>query len=220
MNQTPQMLGDAEAADGSSFYRDDESVDTSPDVTPATFDPKAFLAGVRPTRRSVQVIQHPELVGDMERLAELYAEADEADDDDACDRLAAEFDEVAERFHASKRWFTLEKWSSERIDHFQQETAKGLGLDVGDDDTEVTAEHRRARRILTLHQTAAQIVSPEGVTYDDLDGLFERNEGELNKLVVAMSAANSQQAGAAKVATPGFSLRRSKRTPPPGSRRR
>lgn len=192
--------------------------DTSVEVTPATFDSSAFLAGVRPTRRSVQIIERADLLATMEYWAELYAEADAEDDDAECERIAAEFQAAADAFHGSKRWYTLEKRSSEWQEQFREDTAKAHGLNPGDDaDKNPTAQQRKDRMTLLLHQVAAQIVSPEGTTYDDLAGLYETNEGELSKLIVAMGVANNQQAGAAKVATPGFSLRRSERKGTPGS---
>lgn len=215
MSDTPnlRMLGesdpDLEAAVPESF----QVVDSTPEVTPATFDSSAFLAGIRPTRRSVRIVERADLVGDMERLAQMYNEADAEDDDAECERLAAEFQPVADAFHDSKRWYTVEKRSSEWIEHFREETAETLGLDLESDDKAV-------RRELLIRQVAEQIVAPEGTTYDDLLSLYERNEGELNKLVVATTMANQQTADSAKVATPGFSLRRSEKTTAPGSTKR
>ena len=189
----------------------DEVVDTSPTVTPASFDSSAFLAGVRPTRRSVQVVERADLVGEMEYLAALYMDADAADDDNECERLAAEFQAASDAFHGSKRWYTVEKRSSEWVKHFRATAAEEHDLDD---------EADAGRVDITLRQVAAQIVAPEGTTYEDLRALLDRNEGELNKLVVATTIANSQQATAAKVATPGFSLRRSGKKATPGSTKR
>lgn len=204
-----RMLGEREHDDatGDSFFKD-ESVDTSAHITPQTFNSTEFLAGVRPTRRSVQIVERADLVGDMERLAQLYAEADDADDDAACEALAAEFGDVSAQFHASKRWYTVEKRSSEWVEDFRAKLEKQHSLDFGDG-TDENPGNPRHRRIAMQHQLAEQIVSPEGTTFDDLQGLYERNEGELNKLIVALTVVNTQQATAAKVATPGFSLRRS-----------
>lgn len=223
MSESPSMLGEAQAAPtGEAFHRPDESVDTSlPDVKVEDFDAGAFLAGVRSTRRSVQVVERGDLVGDMERLAHQYADADEADDDAACERIAAEFDKVAAQFHASKRWFTAEKRSGEWVDGFREDVATRLGLDVGDPRANTKdAKEIEARTLVTLHQVAAQIVSPKGVTVEHLQALYEANEGELNKLIAAVAAANRQTASAAKVATPGFSLRRSDSKGTAGSKRR
>ncbi len=202
--------------DLSTFLRD-----TSPEVTPATLDSSAFLAGVRPTRRSVEIVERADLVGDMERLAQLYAEADEADDDEACERLATEFETVSAAFHSSKRWYTVEKRSSEWIEGFREKVITEYDLDPGAWEKRAEgATQKRARMTVLLHQLAAQIVSPSGTSADDLRALYEANEGELNKLLVAMEYANNRIAESAKVATPGFSLRRSERKAAPGSPRR
>ncbi len=220
MSDTPdlRMLGERESGAGEEQDLSAFVKDTSPEVTPATFDSGAFLAGVRPTRRSVQIVERADLLGDMERLAQLYGEADDADDDEACERLHAEFEQVAERFHGSKRWYTVEKRSSEWIEKFRKDTAEEHGLDVGKTGERTDDPDRvRDRMTLVLHQLAAQIVSPAGTTYDDLVGLYDRNEGELNKLLLCMEFANTRTAESAKVAAPGFSLRRSASRPAPRS---
>lgn len=227
MSETPsatQMLGertydtgDDRDAPGAALTRD-ESIDTTPPTTPETFDSSAFLAGVRPTRRSVQIVERADLVSDMEQLQGAYIEADQADDDEACDKIAAAFEQVAAVFHGSKRWYTVEKRSGEWLNKLRDDLIKEHDLDLGDDKGEGgNPEHAK---IATLHQLAAQIVSPTGTTYEDLEALYDHNEGELNKLVIAMTMANSQQATAAKVATPGFSLRRSERKDTRGSSKR
>ena len=213
MSNPDESLADVPQQDLSTFVKD-----TSPEVTAATFSSTDFLAGVRPTRRSVQIVERADLVGDMERLAQLYGEADEADDDESCEKIAAEFEQVAEAFHGSKRWYTVEKRSSEWIDDFRAKVAKDLDLDPGEwDGKSSSPAQKRARMEILLHQLAAQIVAPAGTTRDDLRGLYDRNEGELNKLVLCMEFANAKTAESAKVASPGFSLRRSAATKTPGS---
>ena len=219
MSDTPdlRMLGERESgADSEDLSALVE--DTTPEVTPQTVDAGAFLAGVRPTRRSVRIVERPDLVGDMERLAQLFDEADEADDDAECDRVAAEFEQVAAAFHASKRWYTVEKRSSEWVAKFRKDTCEKLGLDTGPSGEEAVSEaQEHDRSVLILHQLAEQIVDPAGTTYEDLRGLYERNEGELNKLLTCMTMANVRSAESVEVTSPAFGLRRSGRSGTPGS---
>ena len=216
MSDTPDltMLGEA----GPNV--DDLDIrDTTPEITPQTFDSSAFLRGVRPTRRSVQIVERADLVADLERLQGMFNEADEADDDEACERIAAEFEAVAEEFHASKRWYTVEKRSSEWVDHFRERTVEEHGLTLPAKEPR-NADERSAVAEMSLRQLAEQIVAPSGVTYEDLRALYDHNEGELVKLLAAMTMANQQHAGSAQVATPGFSLRRSEKKATAGSSRR
>lgn len=196
----------------------DEPVDTTPPITPETFDSSAFLRGVRPTRRSVQIVERADLVGDLERLQGEFLEADAADDDAECDRIGAEFEQVAQAFHDSKRWYTVEKRSQEWIEKFREDVAKEHNLDLAVKDGKAKSPADRVEAL--LRQLVEQIVAPSGTTYEDLQALYQSNEGELNKLVIAMEMANSQQASAAKVVTPGFSLQRSGRNETPGSSKR
>lgn len=176
-----------------------EVLDTSRDLpAPAGFDLDAWLAGVRPTRRSVRLFASAHLVAEMEQIA---GRVDALPD-------GPEVDALIERFEAMQAeirdgvWWTVEKRSSEWITKTRADAAKRYGLDEDTDE---------GRTALLLHQLAAQIVTPEGVTYAHLRGLLDSNEGELNKLIVAMTMANNQIAEAAKVVGLDFSSRHSGR---------
>lgn len=175
-----------------------EIVDSTPDVgEPEGFDLGAFIAGVRPTRRSVKLYGRADLVGVLEQLAERI---DALPDGPEVDGLIAEAERAQAAFLASGVWFTVEKRSSEWVERFRTDTAARLG---------VSAETPEGRIALLLHQLAAQIVAPAGVTYAHLRALMDTNEGELNKLVVALTAANEQLADRARAVTLDFSQRRS-----------
>lgn len=172
-------------------------IDTTPALPePQDFDLAAFIGGVRPTRRSVRIHARADLIGRLEQIADrIDALPDGAEVDaliDEAERMQAEF--------AAGVWFTIEKRSSEWVKHFRDDTAKTYGLDPESEDGRVS---------LLLHQLAAQIITPSGVTYDHLRAMFDTNEGELNKLIVALTMANEQIAEAAKVVTLDFSRRRS-----------
>lgn len=179
-------------------------IDSTPDVgEPEHFDLGAFIAGVRPTRRSVRLYARADLIGDLERIAERI---DSLPDGAEVDGLVAEAVRLQAEFEASGVWFTVEKRSSEWVEHFRRDAAARLGV------SDETAE---GRIVLLLHQLAAQIVTPVGVTYAHVRALMDSNEGELNKLVVALTAANEQIAERARAVTLDFSQRRSGLTAAP-----
>lgn len=182
-----------------------QTIDTTPVQTPADFSMAAFLEGVRPTRRSVQLFPQAHLIGRLEQLA---ARIEVTDDGPEVDALVDEFEQVKAQFRDGI-WFTVEKRSSEWVDHFREATAKSLGIkNLSQDDEE--AEYSTADAItLALHQVAAQTVAPSGVTYEHLRQLLDTNEGEFRKLLQAMTEANKVLAENAQVLTRDFSLRRS-----------
>lgn len=179
-------------------------VDSTGPVTPEDFDVEAFLAGMRPTRRSVKLYPSAHLVGRMEEIAGLI---EAADPDASVDDLIDEFEACKAAFRDGQ-WWTVEKRSSEWINRFRADAAKALGLDVKAlDDPEQDLNEQRAE--VVLRQVAAQVVVPSGVTYETLRAMIETNEGEVNKLIVAVEFANTQLAESAKVLTLDFSQRRS-----------
>lgn len=190
-----------------------EVVDASAALDAEDFDWEQFLAGARPTRRAVKVYARADLVGRMEEVAAQYR-----DDMPAAQKkkIAAEVTALRDQFESSARWFVAEKRSSDWVKTFRKDTAARLGLDVGDEseDADVTDEQQAARRRVTLEQAAAQIVTPSGTTADHLERLGDINEGELNKVIVAVQFANTQMAQAASVVTRDFSQGRSGKTPP------
>ncbi len=210
MSETPNltMLGEAES--GAAFVKD-----TSADVEVEDFDFDAFLAGVRSTRRSTKVYARADLVATMEELAQAYEDSTVAAERT---RIINEFDKARDDFHASGRWFTVEKRSGEWVEKFRADTAKRLGLNLGDGEDDKGDPD--AQMTALLHQLAEQVVVPSGVTYEGLRRLYDVNEGELNKLIVAGAMANQQQAESAKVVSPGFSLRPSAKKPATGSSKR
>lgn len=210
MSETPNltMLGESES--GAAFVKD-----TSTDVDVEDFDFDAFLAGVRSTRRSTKVYAKADLVATLEELAEEHADATSAADKA---RIAKEFDRVRDEFWDSGQWFTVEKRSGEWVEKFRADTAKRLGLNLGDGEDDKGDPD--AQMTVLLHQLAEQVVVPSGVTYEGLRRLYDVNEGELNKVIVAGGMANQQMAQSAKVLSPGFSLRPSAKKPATGSSKR
>lgn len=164
---------------------------TTADLSADDFDFGAWLSGVRPTRRAVQLYARGDLVA---RLDELEGRIDAATDDEV-DELLEEFERLRAEFRDG-RWFIVEARSPEWVEEYRKRhTGKGKVSEAGQ------------ARIL-IGQLAEQIVQPQ-VTAEQLSTLYDRNPGELNKLVVAMTFANNQVAESAGSLTRDFSSRRS-----------
>jgi hypothetical protein len=185
---------------------DVETVDSTPHITPQDFSFEEFLNGVRPTRRSVLLYPHAELIARLDQIAN---QIDAAPEDRNVDDLIDEFERVKAQFHTGV-WFTVEKRSSEWVEKFRVDTEKRLGMKRtrSDEDSEPELATRDLATI-SLHQLAEQIVTPSGVTVAQLQKLMDTNEGELNKLVFAMIEVNTKLAQAAEVLNKDFSRRRS-----------
>lgn len=179
----------------------DLTVDTSGQLPPpADFNLQAFIRGVRPTRRSVRLYQQADVISQLEKLAE---QIEQLPDGPEVDALIDQAQELQRIFHAGGVWFTVEKRSGEWVKAFRDRTSAAIGKTA---DSEDGAMH------IQLHQLAAQIVEPAGVTAEDLYQLYEANEGEVAKLLVALTMVNEQIAESAKVISLDFSQRRSGRT--------
>jgi len=170
--------------------------DVPVDVTPEDFDFEDFLAGARPTRRAAKLYMRADLVGTLEELAQTI-EADGGDPGDD-----PRFRELYETFHASGRWFTVEKKSGEWEKATRKASAKHLGIKLDKDGAATSEEDGLA---LAFEQTAAQIVSPSNVTAEGLRRLYEINQGEVNKLFLAVRLANNEMAETVRVVGPDFS---------------
>lgn len=174
------------------------SKDVSPEITPETFDFEAFIAGFRPVRRSVTLYRRADLIGELERLADrIEASPDDAD----VDALIDQFDQVRDEFNRGTT-VVVEGRSQEWVDQFKKERLDALGVEKleADDERVVT---------IVLEQLAEQIVEPKGWTVDHLRTLADAAPSELNKVIAAMTFANTQLPQSAQVLTRDFSQRRS-----------
>lgn len=196
-----------------------EPVDIGEDVTaedsgdPAEFNIDEFLAGVRPTERSIKIYAAGHLAGVMDELAQQYDDAE--GDDEAQEQIEVKFNQVRDTFHASARQFYVRARSSEWRENFRAEIKREYKLKIDQDDSSSADDYEAI-----LRQLQAQITYPEGVTYEHLVRLSDVAENEVTKLIAAITVANTQPSNRAKVATPGFSLRSSEKKPVPGSKRR
>ena len=192
----------------------DMPIDVSETPTPETFNVDEWIAGVRPTRRSVRIFARGDLIAAMEVIADRIREAD----DDA------DVDDLIDRFEALKAEFqsgltvTVEKRSSDWERKFRKDFIRDAKLSVKmrrDDSNDMDGPADERGRVV-LHQLAAQIVSPT-FTYEQLTALEDANEGELAKLLRALNEVNRTVAEAQDVMTADFSRRRSGNRERPGS---
>lgn len=175
---------------------EDLIVDTTPDVPVEDFDFAEFLSGARPTRRSAKLYMRADLVGQLEeRIQDLEAAGEDPNED-------PKVRELYDAFHNSGRWFTVEKKSGEWETKFRQDTIDRLSMKV-DKNGKVLTEADGLT--LALEQTAAQIVVPTNVTADGLRKLYAINQGEMNKLFIAVRLANTEMAETVRVVGPDFS---------------
>lgn len=182
----------------------DPVVVPTPEIPAEDFDVDAWLSGVRPTRRAVKLFARADLVGDLEEMMqEIEARGDDPAEDDA-------FVALYEQFHASGRWFHVEKRSGEWEKKFRKDTAKRLRIKL-DDDGAVTSEEDGLT--ISIEQTAAQIVVPSAVTADRVRRLYDTNQGEANKLFLAVRMVNNEMAETVRAVGPDFSPKPSTTTP-------
>lgn len=214
----------ARGAQGEAFF----VADTSAPADPEDFDWDDFLAGVRPTRRSVKIHPRGDLLATMDecevQLDALALEHEEKSTTAARKKvIKTEFETLADRmdslkaeFNASARWFTVEARSSEWVEKFRKGYAKDNGFTLPEDGEEIDSDKGID---MLLAQLAEQIVVPSGVTAKNLHRLYDVAESEVQKLLVAQGF-TSRVAASAKVLTRDFSLPRSDKTPQAGSKRR
>ena len=171
-------------------------IDATPDVAAQDFDFEDFLAGARPTRRAAKLYKRADLIGGLEELAQTL-EAN-GKDPGADPKFRAMYD----AFHASGRWFTVEKKSGEWEAKFRKDTARRLDIKLAKDGAFASEEDGLA---LAFEQAAAQIVNPANVTAEGLRKLYEINQGEVNKIFLAVRLANQEMAETVRVVGPDFS---------------
>lgn len=184
-----------------------ELADTSEPLSVEDFDLDAFIDGMRPTRRSVKLHERADLIGVMDSLAN---EIESAPESDNVDHLIDAFTAARDTFLSSTALWTVEKRSTEWLTAQREQSAKAAGIKFDKDGQ--TTSHADGMRLL-LDQVAGQIVEINGqpvtVGANRLRQIYDSNEGELNKLVVAVDNVNNIAAQSANVLTKDFSQRSS-----------
>lgn len=178
---------------------DDLTVDSSVTPTPEDFDLDSWIEGVRPTRKSIKLFPHANLIARMEQIADQIDNAPPGED---VDELISEFEQAKAEFKTGV-WFTIEQRSQEWVDNFRKRKAKDLKItDEGSD-----------AALISIYQMAEQIVQPADVTFNHLRTLQKSNEGEFAKLVDTLQKTNQVLAEKNGVLDRDFSERRSGTTP-------
>lgn len=187
-----------------------QTAPATPGLDPATFDMNAFIQGVRPTRRSVRLHLRADLLAGLD---EIVAEIDATEGD--VDHLIRDYEATRAAFFADFQTWTVERRSSDWVKEVWAQTAARLNVPLNKDgDT----DDMKARAVLVQHQLAGQVVEIKdrdgkviatSVTVEQLDALRATNEGEWNRLAIAMSECNLITAAASEVLTRDFSRRSS-----------
>lgn len=182
--------------------------DTTQPLNVGTFDLEAFINGVRPTRRTVTLHMRGDLIGVMDRLGSLI---EATPDGPEVDELIEQFEDAKAQFLAGVAHWTVEKRSTEWVNAQREACAKAAGIKLDKDGTAPDAE---SGLHLLLDQIANQVVEVNGqpveITANQLRKMYDANEGEVNKLVVAVENVNTKVAQSAKdVLSRDFSQRSS-----------
>lgn len=148
----------------------------SPELEPESFDFVAWLAGATPIRKSVTIYADGAAQAKVDQLLHREAMLPAGTERDAVRR---ELVDLHRRIEHSAATFVIEGRTSDWI----SATAKALKKDKVPDD------------MAGLHLTAAQIVSPEGVTAEGLQKLSQVNEPAVNQIMRAAIDANTRPIG-------------------------
>lgn len=182
-------------------------VDTTGDPKPEDFDPQAFIAGMRPTRRAVKLYQGGDLLARLDQLAAKINAT--PDGDPALDAMIDEFDQIRGQYTGGA-WWEVEGRSDDWVDRLRRQAAADLGHgDIFDPDRDDLGLPLDVRQEILMRQLAAQIVVPSGVTVDMLKLMQQQAEPELGKLFVAVTFCNKRLGQSSDVLTVDFSQRRS-----------
>lgn len=159
----------------------DHIEDVTPVPDPATFDLNAWINGVTGTVRAVTLYQRADLLAEVDelqrqlRIAERIPDEDRGLGDPTPDGIRRRLEQVAADFEKSALVFKVQGQSDEARDRI----AKKLKKQGVTDEEEVV-----------LHQLAAAVVEPKGVTVDVLRTMQERSEPQVKMLLTAASLAN------------------------------
>lgn len=144
-----------------------------------------FLSGVRKQRRSVKIRPNLHVLADMQRLIDTIEDAPEdADVDDLIDEY-----ETAKAAFLEHEWWVVEQRTPERRRHVRREAAKRLGIELHDDGENVAEDDQdqTSAAAVEAHVIADHVVSPEGVTAEQVRALYEGSPGEYTKLDFGVS---------------------------------
>lgn len=173
----PEQIGATPLPDGSAFggtpatRKEAKVAETEASALPEG-GISAWIAGVRPTRRGMYVYQRFDIQAEIDQLAELEMRAKGSDKKPYQERAT----ELTEQLLASRIWFEFEARDEAWIE--------ALHADLDRKNKKDDFEH-------LLHQMAEQIITPQGVTVDDLKALHKASPAQVgmlkNKLIEAQT---------------------------------
>ena len=145
-------------------------------LEPEKFDLAAWIAGVRPARRATTVYARPDLLADLDLLAERYALTSPASPDRPA--LEQQMRDLREQVEASGLDIIVEARSEE----LRQTMAQALEKD-GMKATDIDYQ---------LSMIASQIIQPDGLDSATLKKLYEISPVQVAKIAQAATAANTE----------------------------
>lgn len=173
-DDTPATTADASLADPTDIRPLDPTAPLP--LEPEKFDLAAWIAGVRPARRATTVYARPDLLADLDLLAERYALTSPASPDRPA--LEQQMRDLRERVEASGLDIIVEARSEELRQTMAQALEKD-GLKATDIDYQ-------------LAMISSQIIQPVGLDSATLKTLYEISPVQVAKIAQAATAANTE----------------------------
>lgn len=158
---------------------DDDTQDVTSDRPDLTTD--EVLAGFRAQRRAVKLRPNAHLLADMQQLVDQIDEAPQGADVDA---LIDQYEGLRGRFEQVE-WWVVEQRTEERRQKIREDAAKALGYEHVDGNPRgliVDDPGRVKEQKVETHVIVDHIVSPEGVTADDIWSMYQQSVGEWSKV--------------------------------------
>lgn len=173
-DDTPATVPDVSLADPTDIRTLDPAAPLP--LEPEKFDLAAWIAGVRPARRATTVYARPDLLADLDLLAERYALTSPASPDRPA--LEQQMRDLREQVEASGLDIIVEARSEELRQTMAQALEKD-GLKATDIDYQ-------------LAMIASQIIQPVGLGSALLKTLYEISPVQVAKIAQAATAANTE----------------------------
>lgn len=173
-DDTPAISPDASLADPTDIQPLDPTAPLP--LEPEKFDLAAWIAGVRPARRATTVYARPDLLADLDLLAERYALTSPASPDRPT--LEQQMRGLREQVEASGLDIIVEARSEELRQTMAQALEKD-GLKATDIDYQ-------------LAMIASQIIQPAGLDSATLKTLYKISPVQVAKIAQAATAANTE----------------------------
>ena len=173
-DDAPATVPDASLADPTDIRPLDPTAPLP--MEPEKFDLAAWIAGVRPARRATTVYARPDLLADLDLLAERYALTSPASPDRPA--LEQQMRDLREQVEASGLDIIVEARSEELRQTMAQALEKD-GLKATDIDYQ-------------LAMIASQIIQPVGLDSATLKKLYEISPVQVAKIAQAATTANTE----------------------------